>query len=83
MYEIKEANQKRHLLLSYEDFLQGLQLESPIELCFETRAIGIINIGTGRAHYYTAEKVRLKSGPCFYKELCTPRPPDVVHNVVF
>ena len=34
LYEIKEANQKRHLLLSYEALLQGLQVETPIELCF-------------------------------------------------
>ena len=79
MYEIKEANQECHLLLSYEALLQRLQAETPIELCFGTRAIGIDNIGTDRAHYYTAEKVRLKSK----EELCTLHSPSVVHNVVF
>ena len=83
MYEIKEENQKRHLLSSYEALLQRLQAESPIKLCFGTRAIGINNIGTGRAHYHTAEKVRLKRGLSFYKELCTPHPPGVVHNAAF
>ena len=69
--------------MSHEALLQRLQAETPIELCFGTRAIGINN--TDRAHYHTAEKVRLNSGLSFYKKLCTLHPPGVlvVHNVVF
>ena len=70
---MKEANQKRHLLLSYEALLQRLQAES----CFGTQATGLNNIGTGRANYHTAEKVRE------LQSLCTPHPPGVVQNVLF